>query len=51
MIIDCMKKLLLGTILVKGIPRHSESNKGIERFIHTIEERLKAWIQEYLCTT
>ena len=44
--INEIKKLWPGTLLVTGKPRHSESNGGIERRNRTVEEKIKNWMHE-----
>jgi hypothetical protein len=33
--------------MVKGQPRHSESNGGVERFNRTIEDKIAKWMAEH----
>ncbi len=44
--INEIKRLWPGTLLVTGKPRHSESNGGIERRNRTVEEKIKNWMHE-----
>ena len=46
-----IKKLWPGTLLVTGKPRHSESNGGIERRNRTVEEKIKNWMHENMRIT
>ena len=43
-VIDEMKKLWPGTILVTGKPRHSKSNGEVEQRNRTIEEKIANWM-------
>ena len=46
-VVDLIKHLWPGTILVTGTPRHSESNGGIERLNRCVNAALSAWLQEH----
>jgi len=43
-VVDEIKKLWPGTILVTEKPRHSESNGGIEQQNRTVEEKIANWM-------
>ena len=45
-IISEIKKLWLECRMVRGSPRHSQSNGGIERLNRTVEGKLGAWMKE-----
>ena len=43
-VIDEIKKLWPGTILVTGKPWHSKSNGGVEQCNRTVEEKIASWM-------
>ena len=45
-VIRKIKRLWLGTLLVTGKLRHSESNGGIERRNRTVENKISNWMHE-----
>ena len=46
LIISEMKILWLECTLVRGSPRHSESNGGVERVNQTVQRKLGAWMMQ-----
>ena len=49
-IISEIKKLWPECRMVRGSPRHSQSNGGVERLNRTVEGKLGAWMKENNCT-
>ena len=45
-VISLLEQFLPIKIVVKGIPRHSESNGGIERLNREVEKKIRSWMQE-----
>ena len=48
-IISEIKKLWPECRMVRGSPRHSQSNGGVERLNRTVEGKLGAWMKENNC--
>jgi hypothetical protein len=44
-----LKQLWPDCRMVRGSPRHSESNGGIERINRTVQQKLGAWMRD-ICT-
>lgn len=50
LIIKELKNLLLKCQMVRGSPRHSKSNGGIERVNQTVQKKLGAWMKDNAST-
>ena len=49
-VISEIRRLWPGTVTVKGRPRHSQSQGGIEKANRLLQKRLKAWMDTNNCT-
>ena len=46
-VVDLIKHLWPTTVMVTGLPRHSESNGGIERLNRCVNAAVCAWLQQH----
>ena len=45
-VIDEIRKLWPEVVMVRGSPRRSTTNEGVERFNQTMEKKIGAWMSE-----